>query len=133
VDWVSTIPQGIFFFINHPAKFFLRAPEGSLSSGVRNALVVKGWAEYFSRHRCRNLKEVPRPSPLPPILHLDKIRFRDFGAKDQNIGAKNQIFDPTKSKCGAKFKYHRQNSNSINFCTTKTFRFVREKLPTFLI
>jgi len=32
-------------------------------------------------------------------------------AKNQNIDTKNQIFGVKKSKCGAKFKFHRKISD----------------------
>ena len=57
------------------------------------------------------------------------FKIRDFGANNPSSGAKNQIFGAKSHQCGAKFIYHRQNSNSINFCTTNNLQFGTRKTP----
>jgi len=47
------------------------------------------WYDPYPRLWHDPLPEVPRP-PLPPSL--EKTWFWDFGAKNQNIGAKIHIF-----------------------------------------
>ena len=76
-----------------------------------NDRFTRGGRNTFSRHRCRNLPELPRPSP-PPLLHLEKTWFWDVGAKIPRSSTKMSGYG------GAIFKIWTHNSKKSRFCTT---------------
>ena len=87
----------------------------------------------FPRHRCQNLKEVPRPPPplpssplerhdfeiLAPNIKISAPKFKYLVPKNQNVALNSNITDKIQLK--------------KKIVLPKTSRFVWEKLPTQLL
>jgi len=108
---------------------FLTAP--SLFVKTLNHTTHEGCPEYFFQTPMPNSPEVSAQTPPhPPQFTLKRYDFDILAPKIKMLAPKFEYLEP---KCGAKFKFHKQNSNSLNFVTLKTCRFERKNLPTQLI